>query len=112
MPTSHRHEDRVRLTENERMLLISLLKGRMNKYFLSQQWMLDNEESSRMSSGTLYPAILRLKAMGFIYEYEVEAEKATAGNEYEVTSLGREVLSWELMRLQDQINLGKERYRK
>ncbi|MEO7617803.1 MAG: helix-turn-helix transcriptional regulator [Candidatus Saccharibacteria bacterium] len=84
----------------------------MNKYYLGQQWMLDNEEVSRISNGTLYPAIMRLKAMGFIHEYEVEAEKATSGSEYEVTSIGREVLSWELMRLQDQINRGKERYRK
>jgi DNA-binding PadR family transcriptional regulator len=112
MPTNYRNVDRMRLSETERVLLIALLKGRMNKYYLGHQWLLDNREESRISNGTLYPAINKLKAMGLIEEFEGEAEKRTSGAEYEVTSIGREVLSWELMRLQDQINLGKERYRK
>ena len=114
MPTSHRDDDRyrIRLSETERVLMVTLLKGRMNKYFLSKQWMFDNREESRMSSGTIYPAIKRLIAMHLIVESTEEVEKANSGPEYEVTSIGREVLSWELMRLQDQINLGKERYRK
>ena len=114
MPTSHRNEDRyrIRLSEIERALLIALLKGRMNKYFLSQQWMFDNQEEYRMSSGTIYPAIKRLMAMQLITESTEGVEKSNSGPEYEVTSIGREVLSWELMRLQDQINLGKERYQR
>lgn len=114
MPTTHRNEDRyrIRLSETERVLLIALLKGRMNKYFLSRQWMFDNNEENRMSSGTIYPAIKRLMNMHLIVESSQEVEKSNSGPEYEVTSIGREVLSWELMRLQDQINLGKERYRK
>ncbi len=74
--------------------------------------MLDNREDEKISNGTLYPAIKRLQVMGLIVEYKGEVEKSTSGPEYEVTSIGREVLSWELMRLQDQINLGKDRYRK
>ncbi len=110
MPTNYRNEDRMRLSEMERVLLIALLKGRMNKYYLGQQWLLDNREEYKISNGTLYPAIKRLKAMGLIGENKGEVEKSTSGPEYEVTSIGREVLSWELMRLQDQINLGKERF--
>lgn len=112
MPTSYQNDDRyrLRLTETERVLLIALLKGRMNKYFLGQQWLLDSREEYRISNGTLYPAIKRLKAMSLIEEYKGEVEKSSSGPEFEVTSIGREVLSWELMRLQDQINLGKERF--
>ena len=114
MPTSYRDEDRfrLRLNETERVLLIALLKGKMNKYYLGQQWMLDNREEYRMSNGTLYPALKRLIAMGLVMDHPGIPEKASSGADYEVTSIGREVLSWELMRLQDQINLGKERYRK
>jgi DNA-binding PadR family transcriptional regulator len=111
MPTSYRYEDRIRLTELERVLLIALLKGKMNKYYLGQQWMLDNREEDKISNGTLYPAMKRLIAMHLVEESPMQAEKASSGPDYEVTSIGREVLSWELMRLQDQINLGKERYR-
>lgn len=92
--------------------MIALLKGRMNKYYLGQQWMFDNREEYKMSNGTLYPALKRLIAMHLVIESTAEIDKSNSGPEYEVTSIGREVLSWELMRLQDQINLGKERYRK
>lgn len=112
MLSNYKIEDRLKLSEKERVLLIALLKGRMNKYFLGQQLMLDNSEGSRISNGTLYPALKRLKVMGIVVEHADGIEKATSGPDIEVTAMGREVLSWELMRLQDQINLAKERYRK
>lgn len=109
MPTNYRDEDRIRLTEVERVILIALLKGNALVYELGRTMDADNREGTPYSSGTLYPALKRLCVTSMVEKLDPNSAKLSARSLYRITPMGSEALSWELMRLQDQINRAKDR---
>ena len=60
-------------------------------------------------SGTIYPALKRLKAMGIITEISGTGAKKSARSVYRATPIGRQMLRLEIMRLQNQVELAKDR---
>jgi DNA-binding PadR family transcriptional regulator len=107
---SNDNDDRIRLTELERVLLIALLKGKMTKYELARQMEEDNDEYVRFSNGTIYPALKRMISAGMVGELDAIVRQKP-GNVYTITSIGKEFLSYSILELQEQIQRAKERSR-
>lgn len=97
--------ERVALTEAVYYILLSLYTP-MHGYGIMQN---ANELSSgrlALGPGTLYGAINTLLEKGWIEP--VQGEEKTRKKEYQITNLGKEMVNWEILRLEELIRNGKK----
>jgi DNA-binding PadR family transcriptional regulator len=99
MATTQEDGERIVLGRNDIQILNALLYGQMKGYEIVSQCQLDTG-GSRMSTGAFYPAIRGLVAMHAV---------AKTGDEYKITRIGQQLLTWELERLERQVKLIRQR---
>lgn len=101
MATLYEDGERIVLSGHDLKILIALLVGNMTGYQIKKQSQGDSSSEFRMSSGTLYPALARLKTMAFIGQNK--------NGTFKITSLGKQVLEWEIDHLEKMVKLARER---
>jgi DNA-binding PadR family transcriptional regulator len=100
--TSNGTESGTSLTESTFFILLSLAPGPKHGYAILKDVEALSERRVVLSTGTLYGAIKRLLAQGWIVRVE-EATSDRTGRErklYALTQQGRRVLNAEVVRLQ------------
>lgn len=100
MATLYQDNEKFVLGRNDTKILLALLKGPSSGYQIASQCQLDDNSTTRMSNGSLRPALLRLQEMSLV---------SNGSNNYQITPLGREVLQWEVDRLNRLIKLARGR---
>jgi DNA-binding PadR family transcriptional regulator len=94
--------EQITLSRNDTKILIALLVGPMSGYEVASQCQQDEDSWARLSNGALRPALARLAGMSFI-------EVVPTNRSYKITSLGCQVLDWEVDRLGALVKLAKSR---
>ena len=101
MPES---QDRGALTEAVFYILLSLYKP-LHGYGIMQNVKELSNERMNLGAGTLYGALNTLLSKNWIKS--LEGEKDSRKKEYEITPLGKQVVSGEIARLEELIANGK-----
>ncbi len=72
---------------------------------------MDTKGLLEIGPGTVYPALRRLVALGFVAEDASGgvARRGKPGNTYELTAFGRQVLGWEVRRQYQIAELARDR---
>lgn len=91
----------IRIPPLEVRILIALLSTPLNSYGVGRRCDADLDNSTRVSNGSLLPALKNLILL--------HAVNKDASGVFNITSLGRQVLKWELARYQKLIQLAKIR---
>jgi DNA-binding PadR family transcriptional regulator len=102
MPES---QERGALTESVFYILISLYKP-LHGYGIMQNIKELSNERVNLGAGTLYGAINTLLEKNWIKS--IDGEKDSRKKEYEITALGKKVVSGEIVRLEELIANGKK----
>lgn len=102
MPES---QERGALTEAVFYILLSLYKP-LHGYGIMQNVKELSNERVNLGAGTLYGAINTLLEKNWIKS--IDGEKDSRKKEYEITSLGKKVISGEIVRLEELIANGKK----
>jgi DNA-binding PadR family transcriptional regulator len=107
MATVHEDGDRIKLSSLDARVLLSLMEGAMGSYEIGVQC--EKDTGAPVTHGSLFPAIKRLEKMHFISK--------SAGNQknshvYKITSVGRQVLEWEMQSMKHMTKLFTERSKK
>lgn len=102
MPES---QERGALTEAVFYILLSLYKP-LHGYGIMQNVKALSNERVNLGAGTLYGAINTLLEKNWIKSYD--GEKDSRKKEYEITDLGKQVVSGEIARLEELIANGKK----
>jgi DNA-binding PadR family transcriptional regulator len=99
------------LTPQTLQILVALSYGRATGYDLRRQVSEDTNGEMKITSGTVYPSLSRLAKMGLIMECESYGalRPGQEAHVHELTSAGRQVLGWELERIETAAQLGRER---
>ncbi|MCE5208348.1 MAG: helix-turn-helix transcriptional regulator [Chloroflexi bacterium] len=97
------------LTEATFFILISLSPGPKHGYAIMKEVTKMSDGRITFSTGTLYGALKRLLDLGWIVRNDEAAERDTEASrsrkEYELTSLGKNILNSEVARMKDLIQL-------
>jgi DNA-binding PadR family transcriptional regulator len=102
MPES---QERGALTEAVFYILLSLYKP-LHGYGIMQNVKELSNERVNLGAGTLYGAINTLLEKNWIKS--IDGEKDSRKKEYEITALGKKVISGEIVRLEELIANGKK----
>jgi transcriptional regulator len=100
MPTKGRYQNRIELLQGTLDLLIlqTLLWGPQHGYGISQTIRLNSGERLRVDTGSLYPALHRLKKQKWIASEWKVSENNQQVKTYRLTSAGKKQLSAERSR--------------
>jgi DNA-binding PadR family transcriptional regulator len=101
-PSSESGQAAVPLSETTFLILVSLGSGPKHGYAIIKEVQLLSQERVVLSTGTLYGAIKRMLADGWISRIELpqDAQDGRERKSYELTWRGRKVLAEETRRLQ------------
>ena len=113
MATTREEGERITLSKLDTSILVALLERPISGYVIARQCEADSDGVLSVSNGTLFPALKRLEEMNFIHpKGEPVAGPGKPKQVYQITSLGREVLSWEIRRLDKLVKLANVRSKK
>ncbi len=99
-----------KLSASEISIILALSSGQMTGYEIGRQCEEDLADESKMSKGTLYPAIKRLERAGLVEG--IESSVALRGRRpivYRLTQMGRVMLEWQLAAYRRMVRLGEQR---
>jgi DNA-binding PadR family transcriptional regulator len=100
-------EEVLLLTPQVQQILVALSARRLNGYGVMWQAEQDSDGMMKLGPGTVYPALRKLAAMGYVKKIEVTALGRTP-HRYELTDIGRMVLGWEIRRQRKLAELAEE----
>ena len=113
MATTREDGERITLSKLDTSILVALLDQPLDGYSIARQCEADSGGVLAISNGTMYPALNRLKVMHFIHSLGKPLPGPGKPRQaYQITPLGREVLSWELGRLQKLVKIASDRTKK
>jgi DNA-binding PadR family transcriptional regulator len=99
------------LSETTFLILVSLGSGPKHGYAIMKEVETLSQGRVLLSTGTLYGAIKRLLADGWIHRLELPADSADGRDRksYELTAPGRKVLQAETQRLRELVQIAAQR---
>jgi len=100
MATYYEASDKISISRLDIRILAALLKSRMGSYELARQCEADDKHESPISHGALYPALRSLVVMQLVDK---------KGHNYEISSLGKDILNSEVAGLKKITKLVDER---
>jgi len=107
MATIHENGDRIALAMLDIRILTTLLAEPLSSYHIARQCEEDAGAHSKISNGSILPAINKLVRLHLVRDHGTTIGKVR--KTYEITSLGRQVLEWELKSLDNLQNLARKR---
>ncbi len=88
-------------------ILLTLVDGPRHGYGIAKEAAERTRGEVKLGPGTLYGTLGRLVAAGLVSESDLEDETDTRRRFYEITSLGREVVTLEVRRLADVVTAAR-----
>lgn len=100
-------EEYVRLGRLDVRVLVALLKGKMSAYEVGKQCELDSNNEIPVGNGSLAHTLKSLEAFMMIKKTELYGSRTQTG--YQITNIGRQALTNEVVALQHLVTLTRER---
>lgn len=97
----------IKISGMDTRILLALLKGPMGSYEIGRQC--EKDTGLPVTHGTLYPSLKRLERMYFVNKAAGSGKNAHV---YRISSLGRQVLEWEIGSMKRMTKLFTERTKK
>lgn len=107
MATTLEDGEYIKLSIMDQRVLLALLEGQMGSYEIGRQCQKDS--GMPVTHGTLYPSLKRLEQFSFV------TKSASSGKNsylYKITSMGRQVLEWEIESMKRMVKLYNDRSKK
>ena len=98
--------EQLPLTEATFYILLSLTPNKKHGYAIMKDVESISDGRISLGTGTLYGALKRLLDNGWIERIEIESTDQRERKAYQLTDLGRRIVSAETQRLQSLANLG------
>jgi DNA-binding PadR family transcriptional regulator len=98
------------LTPQQLQILVALSLGRSTGYDVMRQVKIDTAGQMVLRPGGVYPSLKRLLELHHICECDqADSRPGQTSRVYELTGVGEQTLEWELERLEQAAQLGRER---
>jgi DNA-binding PadR family transcriptional regulator len=102
-------DDILPLTPQLLQILVALSWGPATGYGIMWQVSEDTEGRMKLHAGTVYPALKRLLQLHHVREIGDKLRPGRPSRRYQLTSLGKQTLEWELSRIEAAAQLGRQR---